>query len=418
MREIGLRRRWFAAVTLLALVNSAAGFDTFWHSTVSHKVGNEFAFSADAANIMQLGNFSVDFFGPIGGLAGEHVTREERAALQAFGGQNIEVRAAAIFLHFDNLGGELDQNAKFDSIFARLLHATQVSLAEAHARPDLNDGTRKAVILITLGASLHAVQDFYSHSDWIHNNFDATAAKMIRLSSGELRAPSWFEVRDKLGDPARWPFQVSAGIYPPVLGKRNTHTHMNHDNSRLVYREEESAGKPLMAQARYHNAGPMPARPGDAASILRHQQLAVNTAIAASIEWVKKVEDNAEAKAAIESAKNWNLATDNPDLVKEYRGALALQVALSCAAGRWDGEDLPPEQRAFCRPVSNQGIGSLLGASRSQLEAQLLGLAGVAIPQILGLTGKFWDVQSRYDILERLTRDIGSDSGHYRFASK
>src|SRR5215469_4600751 len=132
MREIGLRRRWFAAVTLLAFVNSAAGFDTFWHSTVSHKVGEEFAFSADATNIMQLGNFSVDFFGPIAGLAGEHLTPEERAALQAFGGQNIKVRAAATFLHFDNLNGELDQNAKFDYIFTGLLHATQASLAAAH----------------------------------------------------------------------------------------------------------------------------------------------------------------------------------------------------------------------------------------------------------------------------------------------
>ena len=260
MREIGKWRRLFAAVTLLAFVKSAAGSDTFWHSMASHKVGDEFALSADATNIMQLGNFSVDFFGPIAGLAGEHVTPEERAALQAFGGQNIKVRAAAIFLHFDNLSGELDQNAKFDYIFTGLLHATQVSLAAARARPDLDDSTRKALILITLGASLHAVQDFYSHSDWIHNNFDATAAKMIRLSSGELRAPTWFEVRDKLGDPARWPFQVTAGIYPPVAGKRNTHTHMNHDNSRLVYREEESPGRPLMAQAQYHNDGPNPAR--------------------------------------------------------------------------------------------------------------------------------------------------------------
>ena len=172
-----------------------------------------------------------------------------------------------------------------------------------------------------------------------------------------------------------------------------------------------------MAQAQYHNDGPMPARPGDAASILQHQQLAVNTAIAASIEWVKKVEENADAKAAIESAKNWNLATDSPNLVKEYNGALALEVTLSCAAGRWDGEDLPAEQRAFCRPVSNKGTGSLLG-SRSQLKARLLGLLGIAIPRILGLTGKFWDVHSRYDILEGLTHDIGSDSGHYRFAGK
>jgi len=82
---------------------------------------------------------------------------------------------------------------------------------------------------------------------------------------------------------------------------------MNHDNSRLIYREDETPGQPLVSEAQYHEAGPMPARPGDEESIFRHQQFAVHTAIAASIEWVKLIEQNPQAGAAIESAKTWRV---------------------------------------------------------------------------------------------------------------
>src|SRR5205823_4951562 len=107
------------------------------------------------------------------------------------------------------------------------------------------------------------------------------AVKMVKLSDGGDRAPTWFEFRAKFNDPERWPFQVKSGTYPPVAGALNTHTHMNHDNSRLVYKEYENPGQPLLSQARYHNVGLVPAQEQDSASVLAHQQLAFNTAVAA-----------------------------------------------------------------------------------------------------------------------------------------
>jgi hypothetical protein len=160
------------------------------------------------------------------------------------------------------------------------LQSTQNLLA-GYRKLNVDDRTRKVLTLITLGASLHAVQDFYSHSDWIHNDFNKTDVKMIKLPSGDLRAPTWFEVRSKHDVPDKWPFQVKSGIYPPIAGALNTHTHMNHDNSRLMYMEYENPGQPLRSEAEYHNAGAVPAR-GDDASNFAHQQLAVNTALAAS----------------------------------------------------------------------------------------------------------------------------------------
>jgi len=284
---------------LLSLAASPAyGFDTFWHSEATRKVGESFGFSEDARKIMQLGNFSPDFFGPVSDFAANNLQGKALDALNQFVAKSAQDRDAAIFLHFDNLNGELDRNSKFDSLFNRLLANTQSVLGSYIKQTNADERTRKTMTLIVLGASLHAVQDFYSHSDWIHNDFNKTAVKLILLPSGDYRAPTWFEFRQQAGDPDKWPFQVRTGVYPPVAGALNSHTHMNHDNSRLIYKEYETQGQPLLSQVKYHNAGPVPAHEQDAASALAHQQLAFNTAVAASIEWVKKVEENNDADRA------------------------------------------------------------------------------------------------------------------------
>jgi len=261
-----------------------------------------------------------------------------------------------------------------------------------------------------LGASLHAVQDFYSHSDWVHQDFSHTLAPAVSLPAGGTRAPTWFEFRAKAGAPDKWPFQVKTGIYPPVANAANTHTHMNHDNSRLVYRELESPGQPLLSQAKYHDAGNVPAREHDDASVFAHQQYAHNTAVAASVEWVNKIEEDADAKAAIEFARTWNLKKE-PKLVKELNAGLATQLALSCAAGKWDGEDPPGERGFLCRTALDRDISA---GSAGSLASIIIGLgARAAFPWALKYTGKYWSVHKQYGILQALSQGIGSASGHY-----
>src|SRR6267154_3802379 len=321
-------RKFVVLFMLLALLASpASGFDTFWHSEATRKVAEANGFSEDARKIMQLGNFSPDFFGPVSDFAANNLHGKGLDALNQYVAKNVQDRDAAIFFHFDNLNGELDRNSKFDSLFSRLLANTQTVIGSYIKQTNADERTRKTMTLIVLGASLHAVQDFYSHSDWIHNDFNNTAVKLVVLPSGSYRAPTWFEFRDQAGDPDKWPFQVKTGIYPPIAGALNTHTHMNHDNSRLMYKEYETQGQPLVSQAKYHDAGPVPAHEQDAASVLAHQQLAFNTAVAASIEWVKKVEENSDARAAIESARTWNLRTRDPRLVKELDAGMITEMA-------------------------------------------------------------------------------------------
>jgi hypothetical protein len=421
-----INTKLFVAITVVTLLSSpVAAFDTLWHAKSTQRVGEEYGFTKDAAGIMKLGNFSPDLFGPVQDYAARHLDPKQREALQTFGIRNAEARAAAVFLHFDNLKGKLDRNSKFDYIFNQLLANTQKTLADYNDRRDLDDSTRRILILVTLGASLHTVQDFYSHSDWIHNNFDSTPVKMVRSGSAPPRAPTWFEVRDGLGNPDGWPLVVKSGIYPPVAGRQDTHTHMNHDNSRLIYREDETPGQPLLSQAQYHNVGPVPARPGDESSIFNHQQLAVNTAVAASIEWVGLVEHNPSAKTAVASAKTWKLR--DRQLEQELLAGLALELSLSCAAGRWDGEDPPAQRGMLCRVVNKEANSFLAGTNplasgplsgwQSQLEALAGGIgATVVFPSGLQYGGKFWDIHSRYQVLDRLTNGFGSDGGDYSFA--
>jgi hypothetical protein len=407
-------RKVVVVFMLIAVLSSpASGFDTFWHSQATRTVAEAFGFSEDARKIMQLGNFSPDFFGPVSDFAATNLHGKGLDALNQYVAKDVQDRDAAVFFHFDNLNGELDRNSKFDYLFNRLLANTQSAIGSYIKQTNADDRTRKTMTLIVLGASLHAVQDFYSHSDWIHNDFNHTPVKLVKLPSGDYRAPTWFEFREQAGDPDKWPFQVKTGIYPPVAGPQNTHTHMNHDNSRLIYREYETQGQPLVSQAKYHDAGPVPAHEQDAASVLAHQQMAFNTAVAASVEWVKKVEENADAKAAIEFAKSWQLKLKDPKLARELEAGQITEMALSCAAGKWDGEDPPGDRGLMCRTVLDQTITARSATSASKIESIIEGLAvGAAFPYALKYTGKFWEVHNQYHLLEHLASGIGS-GGHY-----
>jgi hypothetical protein len=102
-----------AGLILLFFISSpAAAFDTYWHAQATQVVGEEFGFSKDATDVMKLGNFSPDLFGPVEDFALVHLRPEQRQGLQEFGLRNAQARAAAIFLHFDNLDGKLDRNFK------------------------------------------------------------------------------------------------------------------------------------------------------------------------------------------------------------------------------------------------------------------------------------------------------------------
>ncbi len=134
----------FATLILIFFLSPpASAFDTYWHAQATQIVGEEFGFTKDATNVMKLGNFSPDLFGPVEDFASNHLKPEARDGLQEFGLRNAQARAAAIFLHFDNLDGKLDRNSKFDYLFNQLLENTRGALAADHTRADLDETARE-----------------------------------------------------------------------------------------------------------------------------------------------------------------------------------------------------------------------------------------------------------------------------------
>ena len=94
-------------------------------------------------------------------------------------------------------------------------------------------------------------------------------------------------------------------------------------------------------------------------------------------------------------------------------------MALSCSAGKWDGDDPPGERGILCKSVLERKMNSVSSSAGSRLESEIIGLAvNVLVPMALKFTGMFWDVHGQYHILEGLAQDIGSDSGHYSLSKK
>jgi hypothetical protein len=409
---LNLHRTAGLLILLVAAQPTLQAFDTFWHSAATGAAAREYGFSEHATNILQFGNFGgPDFFGPLYDTAGgeivERWSKESSmlARINAFLGfrsQNLNVRKMAIFMHFDNLNGKLESNLKFDYLFLRLLSNTQHFLDALNTRSDLTEGYRKIAVLSSLGASLHMVQDFYSHSDWTHNDFEKLGVPPVRTAWGKMRAPTWFEVRAKLGRPDEWPVHVRSGVYPPTPGAPNTHSHMNHDNSQLVYKEDENPGKPKRSQAAYHAEGPFPATEENPKE---HQLFAVNTAAGASIEWVRLVMQHPGARAAIEATKAWDVKKFNPAMLHDLEGALASSLLMSCAVYKWDGFNPAPPRVAQCRGI----LGLALPAQA--LGATLPGFSGV-IPTP---TNEFWHVQVKLNLVDHLTQEFGSQTGDYFF---
>lgn len=396
----GFRRLFLRAfvpcVLLMASSSSVSAFDTFWHSSMASEVGEKWGFSPDAVKVLQFSSFCVDYFGPFVteaiGFLDRNVSYLELRNLPTTG----DTHAASNFLHFDNLAGTLDRNWKFDYLWSRLLDNTQKTIIYYRNDTSLKDDKKKRLILLTLGASLHMVEDFYSHSDWIHFSFVKMGFKQQKID-GEDRAPTWFEVRKKLGAPdsrslkENWKFRLCTGVFPPAdsvplttFGVPLSHTQMNHDNSQLYYNGA--------SQIKYHAFGAYPAL--DSASAVLHQVFAYHTATAAAIEWIGILEENREAKEAIDFAKGWDLTKANPQIADDLQGGLYSALMVSCIMQKWDGNYPPHDRDTACDALKL--------------------LEHIHIPTMGNL---FWGSFPKDSILQHLSLGFADSTGHYTFDS-
>jgi len=79
-------------------------------------VGEQFGFTADAWKILQIGSFLRRFF-RAGIGASKNLSERELDVLHQSQANDPRIRGAALFLHFDNLNGNLRNNAEFDYLY-------------------------------------------------------------------------------------------------------------------------------------------------------------------------------------------------------------------------------------------------------------------------------------------------------------
>jgi len=206
---------------------------------------------------------------------------------------------AAEKMHFDS-SCPINTTAQADAEWTRLARATKSLIRQCAANND------REGILCVMGMSLHAVQDFYTHSNWVEPRGD----RVLRGYSG----PGW-AATGKYGSHPTW-FDVPAtdrnkeAIYSQVLGNPGVgHGDWNSQNSGTgpLAMNKDSAGRPLNGEA-------------------------VVTAIFASRQWIQAMRTwlgNEPMWAALRAFSN----THGGDLSHDQTGAFNL----SWRVGHWNG---------------------------------------------------------------------------------
>src|SRR5262245_44447480 len=178
-----------AAALTLAVTAPALAYDTGPHFDMTEDAMTTEGFGLDAIGVAQVNNWFVDFYenghrNPFSGHGG-FWKRFLSGAIQTEGWSQ-EVMDAADRSHFDSATTTLFNSVGVPHEWDRLRRATWTLAREAR---DEND---PAKLLAVLGISLHQVQDFYAHTNWVEpaNALGAEGPDWSARNFGTT--PTWF----------------------------------------------------------------------------------------------------------------------------------------------------------------------------------------------------------------------------------
>jgi hypothetical protein len=282
------------AAAMCAVASRAPAFDTKWHADATRIAMEQNGFSADARLLCQFENYLTDYFS---GMDFEGVYARlpgEMPKGGATGLRDMDMTDLAR-LHFDALTTQAQVELQWKTLEANTIAALNKWAAEPSVKP----GYRPVVLMTVLGASLHAIQDFYSHSNWLKRVSASGGVKLTPAavpSSGP--APIWFDVAEadrlKLG--------IKTGWYPD-----------GNKPGVLYHREEnkDSTGRPLNAQA-------------------------FEAATRASVDWVRRIID-AAPQVPWAMLKTWKAQPANLNGTWLRNADATFITTTSTMAGHWDG---------------------------------------------------------------------------------
>ncbi|MEO6774109.1 MAG: hypothetical protein ABI467_14010 [Kofleriaceae bacterium] len=195
-----------AGLVTFAAPRPAAAFDTWWHAECTRKAMEANGFDADSRLVTQFENYLTDVF-PGVNIANEWLQDHKVDAL------GLVADASYEWMHFDAVFTTDDVIANW----ARLRKNTITALQHWSADKSLTGNFRRVVLLGIVGASLHTVQDFYSHSNWV--NYWSGQGKPV---------PVFFDVDPK----ALAGIDIHSGAYPDGSSKgHENHGDLNKDSS-------------------------------------------------------------------------------------------------------------------------------------------------------------------------------------------
>ena len=258
---------------------NAMAFDTWWHAECTRKAMVANGFPADARLAAQVSNYITDFHSAA--LFGTGIPEKQR--VEVF---KLKQEMSYEYMHFDAIFTTNDIEINWRKVYENTIH----TLKKYHNNPDVKSGFRLIVLFNIIGASLHIVQDFYSHSNWV-NTYVANKKSPI---------PTWYG-EDSL---SRRSLDIYTGAYPDgsVKGKKG-HSDLNKDCSSISLNKE-----------------------------------AVEVAERASIEWVKKLME-ATPELPWSELKSYNIQND--PILKNFLVKLdaTFLTSSSVVAGHLDGDN-------------------------------------------------------------------------------
>ena len=229
------------AAALLASAAPASAYDTGPHFEITEDAMHGEGFAADAVGVAQVNNWFVDLYeqagsNPFSGHGG--FWKRLLAGAVTTEGWPDELVEAAGRSHFDGststLFGTVGMTAEWD----RLRRATYTLAREAR---DAND---PATLNAVLGISLHQVQDFYTHTNWVETGNVLGGDGPGWQARGFGSTPTWFDVPTNVRD--------GVSVYSAATqGHPREHGTWNTDGNRnlLTAMNKDWPGRPRYLEA-------------------------------------------------------------------------------------------------------------------------------------------------------------------------
>lgn len=308
MAQLTPRHRWvciaaLSVVVTLVLPASAVAFDAGPHSEITSDALTAENFGRDAIGVTEVNNWFCDFYeqaskNPFSGHAG-FVKRLLAGAITSEDWPQAVIDAAWR-CHFDN-SAALSNTAGETTEWDRLRRAVWTLAQEARHHDDPEE------LLAVLGISLHEVQDFYAHTNWV----EPQSANGLPGADG----PGWKE--RGFGSSPTW-FDIPASarnavtIYSDESPGHRPHGYWNSDGNTSVRTamNKDWPGRPYYLQA-------------------------ATTAYFATRQWVEAVRSWVGDDAFWREAQSYR--ADRSQLSHDLEGMFNIQLW----TGHWQGQGEP-----------------------------------------------------------------------------